>query len=57
MAGPTIPVIARTPPLSKNAMVISNDAANTTIRNVDAEKSLRIIGYAKRNIPMETMKN
>ena len=57
MAGPTIPVIALTPPLSKNAMVTSNDAANTTIRNVTAEKSLRIIGSAKRNIPMGTTKN
>ena len=57
MAGPTIPVIALTPPLSKNDMVTSNDAANTTIRNVTAEKSLRIIGSAKRNIPMGTMKN
>ena len=40
-------VIASTPPLSKNDMVASNDATNTTIRNVDAEKSLRIIGTQK----------
>ena len=38
MAGPTIPVTALTPPLSKNDMATSNDAVNTIIRNVNDGK-------------------